>query len=469
MRERRLLVAATFCGFLGASAAILLLEHRHGAVAADPDRSQVEKNLKATLSDLKDASAAFRQVAKLVRPSVVHLTRERVVSEEPDPLVDMFERYFNDREVPRRSMKERAQGTGFIVRADGTCLTNNHVAGGGGKLVAKLADGREVAATVVGADTATDVAVIKLEGDGYTPVTLGDSDAVEVGDWALAFGNPFGLDQTVTAGIISAKSRSRVGIADYEDFIQTDAAINPGNSGGPLVDIRGQVIGINTAIASRSGGYQGVGFTIPINMAKTIMEGILASGHVVRGWLGVELDRSAVSGDRPSRPGALVKGVIAGGPAAVAGVRAGDVITAFDGKAVDDGTRLRLLAAACTVGRVVPLRVVRDGKEVDLSVTIAEKPVPSVGITAKELSPELVRRFGLPEGVLGVVITDVAPGSLAAQAGIQAGQVLRAIDDHAIASMADLDAAVARIDLRVGVKITVSDGATDASVVLRAR
>jgi serine protease Do len=486
MSTPRTSVVAAVSGFIGAVSAVAMLEARNHYVvkAADPPR--------VTLSaPTSDPSQSFRAVAKLVRPSVVNLTRERVVSEEPNPLQEMFERYFNDREAPRRSLKERAFGTGFIVKGDGTCLTNNHVAGGGGKLSARLADGREVEATVIGTDPLTDVAVVKLDASGgpYTPVALGDSDAVEVGDWAIAFGCPFGLEQTVTVGIISAKGRSHVGIAAYEDFLQTDAAINPGNSGGPLVSVQGEAIGINTAIASKSGGYQGVGFTIPINMAKSIMEKILTTGHAVRGWLGVVLDQQEMQGEvRPAHAGALVRGVAPGGPADQAGIKAGDVVVSFDGKPVEDGFRLRLLAAEAGIGRTVPLKVLRDGAEVVLQVTIVERtaaaeskaaqpsdapetpaPPPTVGITAEKITPELVARFGLAKDAKGVVVTDIAAGSLAAQAGVKPGQIIRSIDGHAIRSMEDLHAAVDRMDVRGGVRVALDGPSGETEVTLQAR
>jgi serine protease Do len=337
----------------------------------------------------------------------------------------------------------------------------------------------------VGADPDTDVAVVQLDEKAgpYTPVALGDSDSIAVGDWALAFGCPFGLEQTVTVGVISAKGRSHVGIAAYEDFLQTDAAINPGNSGGPLVDIRGRVIGINTAIASRSGGYQGVGFTIPINMAKAIVDQLTKTGHVVRGWLGVQLDPQEMSGEHVARAGALVKAVTPGSPADKGGVRAGDVIVAFDGRAVEDGFRLRLLAAEAPVGKVVPVKVQRDGKEVALEVTIAARtpevegralqpegtPAPQVGITAKKLTPELAQKLGLGADATGVVVMVVDPGSLAAQAGVKPGQIIRSVDGKEIQSMADLEAAVGSMDLHAGVKLVLEDASGRSSVVLKGR
>lgn len=477
MSAPRVSVVAALSGFVGAVAAVFIVEARKSVtvIASDPPR--------VATASAGDPSSSFREVAKLVRPSVVNLTRERVVTEEPDPFAQAWERYFNGKNAPRRPMKERAFGTGFIVTKEGLCLTNNHVAGGGGKLSARLADGKDIEATIVGADPDTDVAVVQLDPKGapYVPVTLGDSDGVEVGDWALAFGCPFGLEQTVTVGVISAKGRSHVGIVNYEDFLQTDAAINPGNSGGPLIDIRGRAIGINTAIASRSGGYQGVGFTIPINMAKAILDQLLKSGRVVRGWLGVVLDPQEMSGEHVARTGALVKAVAPGGPADKGGVKSGDVIVAFDGRPVEDGFRLRLVTADAPVGKTVPLKVLRDGKEVVLDVTIAERTPdaegravqpeqgPEVGITAKKLTPELADRFKLPPETTGVVVMDVAAGSVAHRAGVKPGHVIRAIDGKPIETMADLNAAVAAMDVRGGVKMLLEDSTGRTSVLLKGR
>jgi serine protease Do len=474
VRAPKIALVAALSGCLGAVAAVSFLEARRQTLVAAGEPPA------PLAAPANDPSQSFRQVAKLVRPSVVNLTRERVVAEEPNPFEEMFERYFNDRDAPRRSLKERAFGTGFIVRADGLVLTNNHVAGGGGKLTARLASGVEVEATVVGADPLTDVAVVRLaaEGKPYSPVGLADSDAVEVGDWAIAFGCPFGLEQTVTVGVISAKGRSHVGIVAYEDFLQTDAAINPGNSGGPLVDIHGQVIGINTAIASRSGGYQGVGFTIPINMAKTIMEKIVADGRVVRGWLGIGLPQD----DERGAKGAVVKTVAAGGPAEKAGIQPGDQVTAFDGKPVPDSNRLRFLVAEAAVGKTVRVKLLRDGKEIELPVTIGERtpdaerarlrdraPAPAVGITAKRLTPELAKRFSLPEDSSGIVVTEVSAGSLAAEAGVKAGQIIRSVDGRAIETIEDLDAAVSSMNVTRGVRLVLEDAAGRQTVILRAR
>ncbi len=241
---------------------------------------------------LESLSQAFRDVAKQVSPAVVYISTEQTIK---DQRTDQFREFFGDEffrrffgDTPQeREYKRRGLGSGFITNSDGYILTNSHVVAEADKIKVTLADKREFEANIVGADPKSDVAVIKIEGENLPVVRIGDSNAIEVGDWAIAIGTPFGLSQTVTAGIISAEGRSNIGINDYEDFIQTDAAINPGNSGGPLVNIDGEVIGINTAIYSRSGGYQGIGFAIPINMARSIMDSLISKGRVVRGWLGV--------------------------------------------------------------------------------------------------------------------------------------------------------------------------------------
>jgi serine protease Do len=495
---RRLLLVAALAGAVGGGATIMFFGPHPGSRAQDhapaterKETAATRAELERTLAGLKDASSAFKQVAKLVSPSVVHIMRERTATAEPDPLEEMFDRFFRGREgTPRPSFKERAYGSGVIVSADGLVLTNNHVAGGGGRLAVKLQDGRELPAKLIGADPRTDVAVIKLEGSSFTPAELGDSDALEVGDWVLAFGNPFGLEQTVTAGIISAKRRSKVGVADYEDFLQTDAAINPGNSGGPLVDISGRIVGINTAIASRSGGYQGIGFAIPVNMARAIMDSLVKAGHVVRGFLGVGAqDASPELSERLGlgrRAGALVASVVPGSPAAKAGIRELDLIVAIDGQPIDDSTRLRLVAAGLPVGKTVDVKVVREGKELVLPVTIVERsdegasaapaapeePAPAapatVGITAQPLTATTAKRLGIaPDD--GVLVVEVAPGSLAAQAGIQPGMVIQEIDRKKITALEDLEAAIAKIDARKGVLLKVWNGRAASYLLLKAQ
>jgi serine protease Do len=304
-----------------------------------------------------DLSAAFKRAARIARPSVVHIT-----STGPSPY-----------EGPGGG-ESRGVGTGVIVRENGYILTNNHVVAGASDVNVKLSDGRVLGARVMGTDEKTDLAVVKVEATGLVAAQLGDSDRVEIGEWVLAMGNPFGLEHTVTAGIISAKGRANVGIADYEDFLQTDAAINPGNSGGPLLNLEGKVIGINTAIASRTGGYMGVGFAIPISMAQVIMDQIIKDGKVVRGYIGAmiqdlppEMSRSF---EFEGTEGALVNRVVAGGPAARAGLRDGDIVLEVNGRKVSSSSQLRNTVAAIAPGTRIPLKVFRQGKELTVDVAI---------------------------------------------------------------------------------------------------
>ncbi len=429
-------------------------------------------------------SRSFQSAAKKVRPSVLNITTERWIDmEKNNPLIGFLGSMFEGREGRERENRaqlERSYGTGFVVGPSGLALTNYHVVKAAKRVLARLEDGTEVRAEVIGTDPLSDLAVLRLaprpDGAAYAAVEFGDSDALQVGDWVLAIGNPFGLDQTVTAGIVSAKGRSRVGIAAYEDFIQTDAAINPGNSGGPLLDLDGKVIGVATAIASRSGEYSGIGFAIPAAMARKVMNDVVANGRVVRGWLGVSIQPASPKlakrlglGDRG---GALVGGAVPGGPADKAGLLAGDLIVGVEGEAIHDSVRLRHRIADAKVGEGVSLQVIRQGKALDVTVVpterksaqqqpektdATEKP-PGVGITARQLNPQLAGFLGFQRDAKGVVITRVEHGSLAAEQGVRPGTVLQEIDRRPIRTLDDLDAAVAAVDLEQGVLLRVWDG-----------
>ncbi|MBX3466478.1 MAG: Do family serine endopeptidase [Planctomycetes bacterium] len=434
-------------------------------------------------------SQAFRDVSRRLRPSVLNITTERWIRRADNPVMQLMEQFMEGGGGGRGVRMERSSGTGFVVRADGIAVTNDHVVAQAKRVLARLDDGTEVEARVVGTDPLSDVAVLRLEprpdGAPYVPVELGDSDALDVGDWVIAIGNPFGLDQTVTAGIVSAKGRSRVGIAAYEDFIQTDAAINPGNSGGPLVSLDGRVVGVTTAIATRSGGYQGVGFAIPVTMTRDVIEDILVHGRVVRGWLGVSIqDASPELAERLGlgrRGGALISGVLPGSPAEQAGLRAGDLIVAAGGRPVEDSTRLRHQIGRAPLGRPVELGIVRDGAEHVVSVDVierpsadaptarAEEPEPpqGVGIRARELTPELAEAFGYERGAQGVVITGVDPGSSAAQAGVRPGMVLQEVDRRPVRTLDDLTAAITAIEPARGVLLRVWDGDSSNFVLVR--
>jgi serine protease Do len=372
-----------------------------------------------------------------------------------DPFSDFWRRFFGDQfgapggppAAPRRGL-----GSGFIIDQKGLVLTNNHVVENADKITVKLSDEREFDAKVVGRDPKTDLAVIQInDGKGKFPAApLGDSSRLQVGEWVVAMGSPFGLDNTLTAGVVSAKGR-QIGAGPYDNFIQTDASINPGNSGGPLVNLRGEVIGINTAIFSRTGGNLGIGFAIPINSAKEILPELINKGKVTRGWLGVSIQRItpeiAQALGLEKNQGALVSSVVEGSPAAQAGVQAGDVIVDFAGERIDDSSKLPAIVARTEVGKNVNMTVLRDKKRMPLSVKIAELKEEEVvasapqsgnlGMTVQNMTPELAKTLGLNRAE-GVVITSVEPQSTAAEAGLQRGDVILEVDRKKISNAAEL-------------------------------
>ncbi|PYN19127.1 MAG: peptidase, partial [Candidatus Rokuibacteriota bacterium] len=343
---------------------------------------------------------------------------------------DFFRRFFE--ETPRRPV--RAVGSGFILSSDGYIVTNNHVVEDATGIQVKLADDRELAATVVGRDPKTDLALLKVEATGLPVIPIGDSNALQVGEPVMAIGNPFGLEQTVTTGIVSATGRV-IGSGPYDNFIQTDASINPGNSGGPLINARGEVIGINTAIVSQRGGSVGIGFAVPSSMAKSVVSQLAEHGKVERGWLGVSiqpLTKELAQGfKRSDATGALVASVLEGSPAAKAGVKSGDVVVEFAGKKVTKSADLPSLVAEARVGGEVPMVVVREGKEV------AVEGKGQLGLSVQPLTPPVARELGLKVNE-GVLVRDVVEGSRAGEAGIRAGDVIVEIDRQPVRTVEDL-------------------------------
>jgi serine protease Do len=358
------------------------------------------------------------------------------------------------------SGRQLGSGSGFIIRKDGIVITNNHVVENAKEIKVALSDGREFPAKVLGRDPKTDLAVLKIDPKADLPVAqLGDSDALKVGEWVVAIGNPFGLDNTVTAGIVSAKGRS-IGNGPYDQFIQTDAPINPGNSGGPLFNQRGEVIGINTAIFSQSGGNIGIGFAVPINVAKEFVPQLETEGHVTRGWLGVSIQKLtpelAESLGVKETHGALVAGVTPGSPAAKAGFKTGDLITSYDGKPLDEHGGLPSLVAVTPVGSTVPVEVLRDGASKTLHVTVAkladdevrESAAPGKarwGLALRELTPEERAERGVEEGQ-GVLVTAVEPASPADDAGLNAGDIVLQANRKPVGSVESLRNEVGKVE-----------------------
>lgn len=406
---------------------------------------------------------SYAPVVKKVSPGVVKIfTSARVqnTAYRGNPGMDDFlRRFFGDQfEMPNRRgfnvPRQHGIGSGVIVSKDGYILTNNHVVEGADEVRVALQDGREFNAKVVGRDPKSEVAVIKIDAKDLPAVPLADSDKVEVGDIVLAVGNPFGIGQTVTTGIVSATGRAGALGLDYEDFIQTDAAINPGNSGGALVDLEGRLVGINTAILSRSGGNMGIGFAIPTNLARDVMDSLIRDGRVVRGYLGVMIqdltptlaEQFNVSGNTQ---GALVGDVTAKGPAEKAGLKSGDVIVEFNGKKITDSRHLKLQVARTGPGETVPVKVLRDGKTRELEVTVKELPGSERlaqadrqgsdegtlnGVTVSDLDPRVRQQLNLPPRMNGVVVTDVEPGSAAAESGLRPGDVITEINRQPVKS-----------------------------------
>lgn len=441
----------------------------------------------------------FTDVVKMAKPAVVHIRVEKNVSQggshydqQQDELFNnpFFERFFGPQfrqnpNTPNRERKQQGQGSGFIISKDGYILTNNHVVEGADKISVMLSDERKYTAELIGSDPQSDVALIKIQDGGKLPILkLGDSEALEDGEWVIAIGNPFGLSQTVTVGVVSATGRSSVGINEYENFIQTDAAINPGNSGGPLLNIKGEVIGINSALFSRTGGYMGIGFAIPINMVKTIQNQLQNEGKVTRGWLGVVIqnvdENLARSFGLDKAEGILVSEVQTGSPAEDAGVRQGDVILKLNGTTLVDVADLRNRVALLPPDSVAKLDIIRSGTQKTIDVTIGERPgdprqlgkkdngkssLEQFGLAFQDLTPELAERLGYQEKE-GVIVSQVDQGSPASSAGMRPGQLVEEVNKQLVKNVKELKQAIAKSDDKNRILLRVRSGNFSQYVVL---
>lgn len=446
----------------------------------------------------RQLSGAFQNVAERITPSVVNISSRKSASNisfggggnSLGPLREFFGDEFLRRFQPPQSpdgMLPHGMGTGVIIDKEGHIVTNNHVVDGADEVEVRLHNKKSYVAKVIGNDKRTDLAVIKIQADGLQPARLGKSSRLNIGEWVIAAGNPFGLDNSITAGIVSAKGRSIMGGNSYEDFIQTDAAINPGNSGGPLVNLDGEVVGINTAIFSRTGGYMGIGFAIPIDMASSIVESLLKDGRVIRGWLGVGIQNLneglAKSFNYPSTEGALVSHIDPDGPAAKGGVKQTDIIVRFNNEKIIETNQLRNLVASLAPGTRVEVDVIRNGRKQSLTFKIGELPgrlggdlldkkaestSVNVGIQIEPLMPEIARQLGSNQ-TSGLIVMSVTPGGIAERSGIRPRDIILQIDGQPVSSVSDFNRMVTESGLTRGVRMMVESQGMSRFVFLQSR
>jgi serine protease Do len=428
----------------------------------------------------KDWSKGFVEVAKKVQPSVVSIRSERTVTVQPWEGFGKdffkgtpFEDFFKGHGGPPSKQKQMGEGSGVIVDSKGYVLTNYHVVAEADKLTVRLFDGRELQGTIQGTDPKTDLAVVHVEAKDLPVATLGDSDKLQVGEWAIAIGSPFGLEETVTVGVISAKGRTGLGTGTYEDFIQTDASINPGNSGGPLVNIDGEVVGINAMIIQPG---QGIGFAIPINLAKKIMTELIAKGKVIRPWVGIGLQDLSPdlmkSFDLKEKEGALISQVFEGSPAEKAGLKGGDVIVEIDGKKIKNSQDVVHEVLKREIGQQIRFEVIREGKRVEISVTTAQMPEKIgergpvkpkkewYGLRVSDVTPDIAKQMGLTK-TEGVVIVGVEPNSIAQNGGLKAGDIILEVNRQKILNESDYRSAMEKAKPDQGVLFLIDrEGST---------
>lgn len=421
--------------------------------------------------ELSGESTAFSEIVKVVSPVVVNISTSKTVERDSGPFSDLFEDKFFDFLEPHhkpKKWKEQSLGSGVIVSPEGYIMTNAHVVEKADEIQVTLFDQQNFKGKIIGSDPKTDIAVIKIAAQNLPAIKWGNSDKISVGEFVLAFGNPYSLSNTVTMGIVSAVGRANVGIADYEDFIQTDAAINPGNSGGPLVNIKGEMIGVNTAIFSRTGGYQGIGFAVPSNMAKSVMTQLIKEGKVTRGWLGITIQNFtpelAKEFGLGKSAGALVTEIMKGSPAEKAGLRRGDIIIEVDDKEIKNVETLRNTIAQSNVGSSIKLKVKRDGKDFTLTAKITEFPQDMAqstpqeseenfsyrenalaGFSVVDMTQEIAKQLGLSKDEKGVVIVKVEPYTAAEDAGLRKGDIIQEINKKNIRNIYDFNNIVSKV------------------------
>ena len=450
-------------------------------------------------ADARQLSAIFREIAREAIPSIVAIEThgKAAAASGPDlddddsPFGDLFRQnpqfrdLFKDQQKRRQAPQTRGMGSGFIIDEAGVILTNSHVVRGADEVKVRLADGHEYTATDIKMDDKSDIAVLRINGaKGLKALKFGDSDTAEIGDWVLAVGNPFDVGVTVTAGIISAKGRG-LGIAHREDFLQTDAAINPGNSGGPLVNLDGHVIGVNTAISSRSGGSEGIGFAIPVNMVRWISQQLLAAGKVKRAYLGIgiqQLDPQVSKGLKLSgSEGAIVTTIAKGSPADDAKLQEGDVILELDGRKISNPRSLQNTVERLEVGKIYKALVIRDGAKIEVPIPVREMPddfftaarngirrgpgkgqspkeesFDELGVQVRELTPDVAKELGYDDKTTGLVVTSVDPKGAAALAGVGPGQIIEKVGSKKIATAKDLEEAVKGLSLKEGITLLIN-------------
>jgi serine protease Do len=454
--EKKTRIKTIFIGLLMVASILWL---GYGISTALKSHDQPAASAATNVSETPMVPANFSDLADKVRPGVVNLQVVKKVKNvgfgprgnpfgDQSPFGDFFGPFFQGNPPPR-DYKQQGVGSGFVISQDGYIVTNNHVVDDADQIKVKLSNGKEYEGKVVGRDPKTDLAIVKITGaSDLQPLKLGNSEDLKVGSWVVAVGSPFGLEQTVTAGIVSAKGRV-IGSGPYDNFIQTDASINPGNSGGPLINMRGEVVGINTAIVA---GGQGIGFAIPVDMAKEIIPQLEQKGHVTRGWLGVSIQEMtpelAKSMGLKEKKGALVAQVVTGSPAEKAGIEQGDVIVEFDGKEVAGSKDLPRIVASTPVGKSVTVKLSREGKTTERQVKLGEMEEKGVevskansshralGIAVQNLTPEIAKELGVNKAA-GVVVTRVEPESPAAEAGIQTGDVIREVNRKPVKNVED--------------------------------